>query len=107
MVLCGQPELSRRLERDDLAQLRKRVTKVMQLEPLSPVETSAYIHHHLYVVGHRGNSLFSPDALTIVAELSRGIPKTSTKFVLAPCSKPTLGAFASSRQTSSKKRSGI
>jgi N-acetylmuramoyl-L-alanine amidase len=90
MVLCGQPELSRRLERDDLAQLRKRVTKVMQLEPLSPVETSAYIHHHLYVVGHRGNSLFSPDALTIVAELSRGIPQNINKI----CSRALLEAYA-------------
>jgi N-acetylmuramoyl-L-alanine amidase len=92
MVLCGQPELLRKLERDDLGQLRKRVTKVMQLEPLSPGETSAYIRHHLRVVGHRGNSLFSPDALTIVAELSRGIPQNINKI----CSRALLEAYARS-----------
>jgi N-acetylmuramoyl-L-alanine amidase/type II secretory pathway predicted ATPase ExeA len=90
IVLCGQQELLRKLECDELAQLRKRVAKVMLLEALSPVETSAYIRHHLFVVGHRGNSLFSPDALAISAELSRGIPQNINKI----CCRALLEAYA-------------
>jgi N-acetylmuramoyl-L-alanine amidase len=94
IVLCGHPELLTRLETGKFAQLRKRIVEVRKLEPLSPVETADYVRNRLMVAGHRQHSLFSADALTVVAELSRGIPRNINKI----CSRSLLEAYARGMQ---------
>ena len=55
IVLIGQPELRSRLERDELRQLRQRITVRYHLGPISRQETESYIQHRLRIAG--GNEL--------------------------------------------------
>lgn len=76
IVLAGQPELADKLARPELAQLRQRLAVVATLDPLSAAETANYIDHRLSVGGYSGGSLFDSDAVSLIAELSGGIPRT-------------------------------
>jgi type II secretory pathway predicted ATPase ExeA len=75
IILAGQPELAQRLSRPGLAQLRQRVAIQARLDPLPAAEVVRYVHHRLQVAGFEGTSLFTPGALELVAECSRGIPR--------------------------------
>jgi general secretion pathway protein A len=75
IVLAGQPQLSEKLQRPALSQLRQRIAIVSQLERLTGGETASYIEHRLKVAGHSGAPLFTPDALAIISEQSQGIPR--------------------------------
>jgi N-acetylmuramoyl-L-alanine amidase len=90
IVLCGQRKLLQTIEQEGLSQLRKRIVEVKRLEPLSPMETAGYIRHRLSAAGHVGKSLFDPDAMAVVADLSQGIPQTINKI----CSRAMLEAYA-------------
>ena len=58
VILIGQPELAAILEQPKLRQLAQRVTARYHLEPLSRLETAAYIRHRLAVAG-RGRAVFT------------------------------------------------
>ena len=75
IILAGQPELSERLSRPGLAQLRQRIAIPARLEALPAGEVVRYIHHRLQVAGYEGPELFSPEALELIAIRSRGIPR--------------------------------
>jgi general secretion pathway protein A len=75
IILAGQPELSERLSRPGLAQLRQRIAIPARLEALPPGEVVRYIHHRLQVAGYEGPDLFTPAALDLIAQSSRGIPR--------------------------------
>jgi N-acetylmuramoyl-L-alanine amidase/type II secretory pathway predicted ATPase ExeA len=90
IVLAGQPQLGEKLAQPHLAQLLQRITIVKYLEPLSPQETAGYISHRLKVAGHRGDSLFEPDAVALIAEQSRGIPRIINKL----CFRSLLEGYA-------------
>ena len=55
VILIGQPELERRLDRDAYAALRQRIGMRYRLGPLTADETIAYIDHRLRVAGSRAN----------------------------------------------------
>jgi type II secretory pathway predicted ATPase ExeA len=76
IVLAGQPQLSDKLALPQLAQLRQRLALVARLEPLSAAETANYIDHRLKVAGYSGVPLFTPEAVSLIAEASLGIPRT-------------------------------
>ena len=76
IVLAGQPQLSDKLALPQLAQLRQRLALVARLEPLSAAETANYIDHRLKVAGYSGVPLFTPEAVSLIAEASQGIPRT-------------------------------
>jgi len=75
IVLAGQPELGQRLMRPGLAQLRQRISVAVGLERLPAAETFRYVNHRLQVAGYDGAELFTPAALTFIAERSEGIPR--------------------------------
>jgi type II secretory pathway predicted ATPase ExeA len=75
IILAGQPELEERLSRPGLAQLRQRIAIQSRLEALSAGEVTRYIGHRLQVAGYEGIELFTPGALALIAERSRGIPR--------------------------------
>jgi len=75
IILSGQPQLAEILSRPSLAQFRQRVSILTRLQPFTPDETASYIEHRLRVAGYSGGRLFSPGALEIIAEHSRGIPR--------------------------------
>lgn len=75
IILAGQPELEERLSRRGLAQLRQRIAIQARLEALPPNEVARYISHRLEVAGYQDVELFTPAALALIAERSRGIPR--------------------------------
>jgi general secretion pathway protein A len=88
IILIGQPELGRLLERDDLRQLAQRITARYHLAPFSEPETLAYIRHRLQVAG-RTRGLFTEPAMRKVHEASGGVPR----LVNVICDRALLGAF--------------
>lgn len=80
IVLAGQPQLAEKLGQQRHAQLLQRIAVVKHLDALSPEETAGYIRHRLKVAGHCGEALFEPEALTLIAERSGGIPRNINKI---------------------------
>ncbi|MEM7219303.1 MAG: AAA family ATPase [Pseudomonadota bacterium] len=74
IILVGQPELNDMLNRNELRQLRQRITARYHLGPLDLADTRAYLSHRLSVSG--GNpQLFSPWASWNIHRLAGGIPR--------------------------------
>ena len=75
IVLAGQPRLGERLAGPDLKQLLQRVSTIVRLDPFAPEETAAYIDWRLRTAGYEGGPLFSPEALDLIARVSKGVPR--------------------------------
>lgn len=75
IVLAGQPELSARLARPELRQLRQRIMVRCCLRPLTEEETGHYIAHRLQVAGANGSVSFLPEAVREVYNYGHGIPR--------------------------------
>jgi general secretion pathway protein A len=75
IVLAGQPELERKLAQPDLRQLRQRITLHVRLRTFSPREVGAYVRARLELAGAPELSIFTPEALERVAEVTQGIPR--------------------------------
>ena len=74
IILSGQPDLHKLLQRIDMTQFAQRVVVDCQLEPLSEMETGHFIHHRLQVAGGHP-SLFTHKACALVHRLTRGNPR--------------------------------
>lgn len=75
IVMCGQPELQKRLARPDLRQLRQRITVRYHLPPLTVEECMMYIRHRLWVSGNDGSTEFDAGAVREVYRYSKGSPR--------------------------------
>jgi len=75
IILVGQPQLKDKLRAPQLAQFAQRVSSDFHLKPLSPSDVEQYINYRLSAVGSK-TKLFSPKACDLVAQASRGIPRT-------------------------------
>src|ERR1700678_2274871 len=76
IVLSGQPQLAEKLATPGLVQLRQRIPIVARLKPFTEQETALYIEHRLQTAGYRQNgSLFTREAVALIAECSEGIPR--------------------------------
>lgn len=75
IVLAGQPELEQKLNQRELRQLRQRIALRAQTLPLTPEETCGYISERLRIAGGNGEEIFSPQAIEVVHQHSRGIPR--------------------------------
>ncbi|MGH2927949.1 MAG: ExeA family protein, partial [Solirubrobacteraceae bacterium] len=73
-LLLGQPTLRRRLRQAASAALDQRIALRCQIDGMDVAETGAYIAHHIRLAG-REDTLFSDDAITLIAEVSRGLPR--------------------------------
>ncbi|HSX62217.1 MAG TPA: AAA family ATPase [Tahibacter sp.] len=74
IILLGQPELRRLLERDDLRQLAQRITARYHLTPLNADECEAYVRHRMAVAGSR-KLPFSRLGLRALYQRSGGVPR--------------------------------
>lgn len=74
MVLLGQPELRRLLQRQDLRQLAQRITARYHLAPLAMDETASYVRHRMEVAGAVRNP-FTRSALRSLHQRSGGVPR--------------------------------
>lgn len=75
VVLFGQPELNRTLARQELRQLRQRITFSQPLHALTEHESAAYIAHRLAIAGYKGIHLFDDGALQLLHYASGGVPR--------------------------------
>ena len=73
-ILLGQPSLRRRLRLGSFAALDQRLALRYELPGMTPEETSAYLRHHLKLAG-RDDALFSDDAIALLHQASRGLPR--------------------------------
>jgi general secretion pathway protein A len=76
LVLAGQPELSDRLERFELRQLKQRVALRCELSSFELSDTAAYIATRIKAAGGVPAGMFTQEAVTLIHEYSRGIPRT-------------------------------
>jgi len=83
IILAGQPALAEKLAQPDLLQLRQRVSRIVQLAPLSVRETSEYVAHRLRLCGRKDNDLFQPGAIRTIASASEGIPRNINNLCFA------------------------
>ncbi len=75
VVLFGQPELDERLARPGLRQLRQRISFSHRLQAIDRDGLPGYLAHRLLVAGYHGKPLFTAEALAVMFEASRGVPR--------------------------------
>ncbi|MEM9176381.1 MAG: AAA family ATPase, partial [Myxococcota bacterium] len=90
ILLLGQPELDRKLDERGLRQLRQRISVRWKLDPLSAVETRAYVRHRLAVAAGEPKDLFSEAALKEVHRRTGGIPRLVNQL----CDRALLAGYA-------------
>jgi general secretion pathway protein A len=75
IILLGQPQLKAKLENTKLEQFRQRIAVYYHLTSLSKDETEQYISHRLKLVSSNGVNIFTPEAVGLIFQHSRGIPR--------------------------------
>jgi general secretion pathway protein A len=94
LVLAGQPELRDRLNETGLRQLKQRVTLRCEIKPFTQHETAAYIAWRIRTAGGDAAKLFTREAVMLIHERSRGIPRT----ISVMCDNALLTGFGLGRQ---------
>ncbi len=89
IVLVGQREMDDTLNREDLRQLKQRVAVRLSIGPLTANDVGQYIRHRWSRAGGV-RFPFTPEAVTEIAALSRGVPR----IVNALCENALTLAFA-------------
>ena len=92
LLLLGQPTLRHRLRRGAFAALDQRIAVRYAIAGLDAKETTSYVTHHLALAG-RSDTLFSDDALTLIHEVSRGLPRQVNNLAVGSL----IAAFASKK----------
>jgi type II secretory pathway predicted ATPase ExeA len=92
LLLLGQPTLRRRLRQSAFAALDQRVGMRYAIGGLDAAETTSYVQHHLALAG-RSDTLFSDDAVTLIHEVSRGLPRLVNNLAV----QSLIAAFAAKK----------
>ena len=92
IILVGQPELDKKLDSNELRQLKQRIALRAQLGALTAQQTKEYIEQRLRIAGADPNapSIFSPEAVDSVYAYSRGYPR----LINTICENALIGAYA-------------
>lgn len=77
MILAGPPDLERKLYSAELRQLNERLNAGCRLKPLALAQLQGYIDRRLKLAGAESlwPPLFPSDAIELIYELSRGVPR--------------------------------
>jgi general secretion pathway protein A len=77
IVLVGQPELDRKIDSDELRQLKQRIAMRCRLEPLGLKDLRGYIRRRLELAGANSHAvtIFSNEAIEAIHKFSCGIPR--------------------------------
>lgn len=90
IVLVGQPELRRLLDREDLRQLRQRITVRYHLERMAYGEIDGYIRHRIRIAAAGKEPVsFSPAAVKRLARYAKGLPR----LINSACDRALLLAY--------------
>lgn len=90
VIMAGQPEVTSLLNDESLRQLKQRVALRCELRPLTLQETAGYIAGRIRSAGGVGAQVFTREAVTMIHERSRGIPRTISVI----CDNALLTGFA-------------
>ena len=91
-LLVGQPTLRRRIKLGAFAALDQRIGLRYAMPGMDPAETAAYIGHHLKLAG-RADTLFSDDAVALIHQVSRGLPRAVNNLAV----QSLVAAFADNK----------
>ena len=91
-VLVGQPTLRRRIRLGAFAALDQRVALRYSMTGMDKDETAGYVAHHLKLAG-RSDTLFSDDALALIHQVSRGLPRAVNNLAI----QSLVAAFAENK----------
>jgi len=80
-LLVGQPTLRRRIKLGTFAALDQRIALRFAMPAMTAGETTTYVAHHLKLAG-RSDTLFSDDALDLMHQVSRGLPRAVNNLAL-------------------------
>lgn len=94
IVLVGQPELGRVLNRSELRQLSQRITVRYHLQELDFEDTQSYIDHRIAVAGCELRDLFSLAAIKKIYHLSGGLPR----LINVLCDRALLVAYVNEKK---------
>jgi len=92
LLLLGQPTLRRRLRLGSFMALDQRVGLRYAIAGLEGAECSSYIAHHLAQAG-RSDTLFSDDAVALIHQVSRGLPRAVNNLAV----QSLIAAFAANK----------
>ena len=93
ILLIGHPELETKLDAIELQAFRNRVTTRYRIEPLNEKECHEYINHRLRVVGSSSIAVFMPEAIKLICQFSRGIPRVINHL----CDRALLTGYTTSQ----------
>jgi type II secretory pathway predicted ATPase ExeA len=91
-LLVGQPTLRRKIKLGVLAALDQRIALRYELTGMDLSETAGYLTHHLRLAG-RTDPLFSDDAIALIHQTARGIPRAVNNLAI----QALIAAFADSK----------
>ena len=91
-LLLGQPTLRRRIKLGTFAALDQRIALRYAMTGMTGEETSSYVNHHLKLAG-RSDTLFSDDALALIHQVSRGLPRAVNNLAI----QALVAAYAGSK----------
>jgi type II secretory pathway predicted ATPase ExeA len=91
-LLVGQPTLRRRIKLGTFAALDQRIALRYTMTGMSEAETKSYLAHHLKLAG-RCDTLFSDDAVALIHQVSRGIPRAVNNLAV----QALVAAFATNK----------
>ena len=75
IILSGQPELDTKLRKPEWRQLVQRISIKRYSTQLSEEDSYSYVQHRLNIAGFKGPFLFNDEALKLIWQHSRGIPR--------------------------------
>lgn len=75
IVLAGQPELKQLLSRPRLRPLAQRIEMFYEIQPLSLLESMAYIQRRVQIAGNPDDLVFEPRALEAIYDRTGGVPR--------------------------------
>jgi len=81
LLLVGQPTLRRHIKLGQFAALDQRIGLRYVLAGMDRAETGNYIEHHLKLAG-RSDTLFSDDAIDLIHQVSRGLPRAVNNLAI-------------------------
>ena len=80
-LLVGQPTLRRRIKLGTFAALDQRIALRYAMTGMTDTETASYLAHHLKLAG-RSDTLFSDDAIALIHQVSRGLPRAVNNLAI-------------------------
>jgi general secretion pathway protein A len=73
-IFVGDPQFEEKLRFRDLVSLNQRIEVRCRLSPFTPEESLGYIEHRLNIAGGTTSGIFTPRAVSLIAQAARGNP---------------------------------